>query len=354
MPNSTITYSKEDVTTAYIPLSFMRFLEKRENERVLEIVVVYQGVDRWDTIIDPTGMRTDPSVVMVDYNHKGVATGAYVRNFRVIDNYELEDGTILETALIADLHVPKDSEMFYFDPQGSKKSNGSLYEAVNRGQAPSVSVEFKPPKGKQITDRSTGITTYREWDLIGVSLLDISPGQPYSGYKIIRSQLKNMNLNQIITAKLASLPEPIMTEDVSIVATFMVDGKEHTATIQVGETLEDVTVTPAEMREGEVIDLPEEPRGYEGDEELRATVTELKTRMEEMEKSMVKPAPAVDPADDKAEESRIRALSDSARTKTEPIAGDAKRQLGDNENTVKTFTIDDMTSEVTKSHLKNY
>ena len=195
--------NQEYQVQAEIPLAFMRYLETRTEERVLEVVLVYNGVDRFDTIIEPDGMRTDPSVVTVDYNHKGVNTGAYLRNVRVVDNYALENGTVLERALVGDIHIPKDSEMFYTTREGEKKSNGNLYEAVTKGQVRSVSVEFKPYLGKQITDTKTGITTFREWDLIRLSLLDVTPGQPYSGIKITRSLIQNnmqITLENIQTA----------------------------------------------------------------------------------------------------------------------------------------------------------
>jgi len=184
---------------AEIPLAFMRFLQNRTDERVLEVVLVYNGVDRYDTIIDPTGMRSDPKIATVDYNHRGVNTGAYLENIRVENNYKLDDGTTLETALIGDIHIPKDAEMFFMDKDGQKRSNGNLYDAVSKGQVRSVSVEFRPYKGKQITDTKTGITTYREWDLIRLSLLDITPGQPYSSIKITRSNIMSLdNIKQAL------------------------------------------------------------------------------------------------------------------------------------------------------------
>lgn len=386
MPNITNNQKlKEEVTVAQIPLSFIRFLEKRANERVLEIVVVYEGVDRWDTIIKPEGMRTDPKVVIVDYNHRGIATGAYVRNFRVVDNYKLDDGTVLKRALIADLHIPDDAEMFYSD-KGTKKSNGSLYEAVNKGQVPSVSVEFKPYKGKQTTDIRTGITTFHEWDLIHVSLLDVAPGQPYSGYKIIRSYVRTMNLNDIIKTKLSELDEPLIVDDVIITATFEVDGEQYNAMIEVGESLEDVKVTNVEMREApkdavvpdapkddvvraeppvedsKVVELPKEERKEGGYEELRGTISELTKRMESLETSISESItrsnedkPKGD--EDEDEEARVRAIADKyinqAKTKVDSVAGDGKRQLGDSETSVQSFTPDDMQKQIRKARLLN-
>lgn len=364
---------KEEVTKVQIPLSFIRFFEKRGDERVLEVVIVYEGVDRWDTVIKPEGMRTDPKVVIVDYNHKGIATGAYVCNFRVIDEYNLSDGTILKRALIADLHIPRDAEMFYLEANGAKKSNGNLYDAVSKGQLPSVSVEFKPYKGRQTTDTRTGITTYHEWDLIYLSLLDKAPGQPYSGYKIIRSIKKNMNLNQIITTKLSEMEDPLSAENLVLTATFTVADKQYNAVVEVGESLEDVTITNVEMREGVggksnedpeptgegIVDIPKNRINDEGYEEFRATIDELTKRMQDIETSLNKKqteAKTKDENDDKEEEARLRSLVETyisqARKKVNPTAGDGQRQLGDeDDSSVQSFTPDDMHKAIRKIRL---
>jgi|GEM_PF-2151917 len=166
-------------------------------EKVLEVVLVYNGPDRYDTVINPKGVRTNLSTVTVDYNHNGFNTGAYLTNLRVVENYTLPDGTILPEALVAEIHVPKTAEMFYRNDKGEKVSAGSLYEAIVKGFIRSVSVEFKPYKDKQLTHIPTGITYYEEWDLLRVSLLDITPGQPYSGIKVIRSFMPNFTLEDI-------------------------------------------------------------------------------------------------------------------------------------------------------------
>jgi len=166
-------------------------------EKVLEVVLVYNGPDRYDTVINPRGVRTDLSTVTVDYNHNGFNTGAYLTNLRVEENYALADGTVLPEALVAEIHVPKTAEMFYHNEKGEKVSAGNLYEAIEKGFIRSVSVEFRPYIGKQLTHIPTGITYYEEWDLLRVSLLDITPGQPYSGIKIIRSFMPNLTLEDV-------------------------------------------------------------------------------------------------------------------------------------------------------------
>jgi len=166
-------------------------------EKVLEVVLVYNGPDRYDTVINPRGVRTDLSTVTVDYNHNGFNTGAYLTNLRVEENYALADGTVLPEALVAEIHVPKTAEMFYRNEKGEKVSAGNLYEAIEKGFIRSVSVEFRPYIGKQLTHIPTGITYYEEWDLLRVSLLDITPGQPFSGIKIIRSFMPNLTLEDV-------------------------------------------------------------------------------------------------------------------------------------------------------------
>jgi len=166
-------------------------------EKVLEVVLVYNGPDRYDTVINPRGVRTDLSTVTVDYNHNGFNTGAYLTNLRVVEDYALVDGTVLPEALIAEIHVPKTAEMFYRNENGEKVSAGNLYEAIEKGFIRSVSVEFRPYKDKQLTHIPTGITYFEEWDLLRVSLLDITPGQPYSGIKIIRSFMSNLTLDDV-------------------------------------------------------------------------------------------------------------------------------------------------------------
>lgn len=186
---STISKVKqENNIRAEIPVSFLRFLQSRNDERVLEVVLVYNGVDRYDTIIEPKGLKTDPSIVIVDYNHRQVDTGAYLTNLRVVKDYSVEgiDGESqkLDEALIGDIHIPATAEMFFFDKDGNKKSNGNLYSAVTNGHIKSVSVDFRPKK--ESLNRKTGVTTYKEWDLMKLSLLDVAPGQQYSGLKVIR------------------------------------------------------------------------------------------------------------------------------------------------------------------------
>lgn len=271
---------------AEIPLSFIRFFEGRTDERVLEVVLVYNGVDRFDTVIDPDGMKTDSKTVIVDYNHRGVSTGAYLTNVRTVNNYKLEDGTILERALIGDIHIPKDSEMYFFDKDGIKRSNGNLYDTVSKGQIQSVSVEFRPYKNKQSTDTKTGITTFREWDLLKLSLLDVTPGQPYSGIKIIRSLMQDnqpteqlkLSLDQI---KLAIENGDLKQEDV--MALFEPNRSE---------TEIEITADGEEDMLGEDSTSASEPSPSEGQpqqptlDNSREAITSLSDRIDKMQETL--------------------------------------------------------------------
>jgi hypothetical protein len=260
---------------AEIPLAFMRYLEKRTDERVLEVVLVYNGVDRFDTVIDPEGMRSDPNIVTVDYNHKQVNTGAYLRNVRIEDNYILEDGTTLERVLVGNVHIPKDSEMFYMTREGEKKSNGNLYEAVTKGQVRSVSVEFKPYKGKQITNTKTGITIFREWDLIRLSLLDVTPGQPYSGYKLIRSLINNNMSITIENIKLALDNGELQAEDLR---TLTIENRDITIEKNIAE---EEPTTPTDEPTTPVDEADTNGDGEISDEEIRSFIKEIKRSYKE-------------------------------------------------------------------------
>jgi phage head maturation protease len=281
---------------AEIPLSFIRFFEGRTDERVLEVVLVYNGVDRFDTVIEPDGMKTDPKTVTVDYNHRGVATGAYLTDVRVVENYELEDGQVLERALVGNIHIPKDSEMFYFDKDGAKRSNGNLYETVSKGQIQSVSVEFKPYKNKQATDTKTGITTFREWDLIRLSLLDVTPGQPYSGIKIIRSLMQDNQPTETTKLSLDSIklalengdlsPEDVMAlceparAETEIEITSEGEDKPEAEGEKAPETASEETPAPTDEEK------PKEDERKEEDYNSREVITSLSERVDKMQETL--------------------------------------------------------------------
>jgi len=343
---------------AEIPLAFMRYLEKRTDERVLEVVLVYNGVDRFDTVIDPEGMRSDPNIVTIDYNHKQVNTGAYLRNVRIEDNYTLEDGTTLERVLVGDVHIPKDSEMFYMTREGEKKSNGNLYEAVTKGQVRSVSVEFKPYKGKQITDIKTGITTFREWDLIRLSLLDVTPGQPYSGYKLIRSLINNNMSITIENIKLALDNGELQVEDVrALTAETPIENRD--ITIEKNKAEEEPTTPTDEPKapteadtngDGEISD--EEVRSYikdfkrtyndpkmikEGMDEIRSMYGDLAKRMDDMASA------ATQRKLEEIEAQSIRALNQNLASipdKVETRSSEKTSQLGEGKNNKRELTQD--------------
>jgi polyhydroxyalkanoate synthesis regulator phasin len=372
---------------AEIPLAFVRYFENRTDERVLEVVLVYNGVDRFDTVIEPNGMKTDPNIVVVDYNHRGVSTGAYLRNLRVEENYKIDNGDVLDRALVGEIHIPKDAEMFFHDKEGIKRSNGNLYEAVNKGQIQSVSVEFRPYKGKQITDTKTGITTYREWDLLKLSLLDVVAGQPYSGYKLIRSLIQNNNNNMLENIKQALDNGELTKEEIRALVEEEVTTptpevtpeetpKEDTREIEIiakeqegemgnvdHELVKDEEPTPEEAdanKDGEVSD--EEMRSYlkevkrafgdnpaminEKMAEVERMCGDLKKRIDEMTPVANTEVVTPDETDEEVEAQRIRALNNNLAgipEKVEPSAS-VVRQLGTDE----ADTVDNSNDETAK------
>lgn len=363
---------------AEIPLAFMRYLEKRTDERVLEVVLVYNGVDRFDTVIDPEGMRSDPNIVTVDYNHKQVNTGAYLRNVRIEDNYILEDGTTLERVLVGNVHIPKDSEMFYMTREGEKKSNGNLYEAVTKGQVRSVSVEFKPYKGKQITDTKTGITTFREWDLIRLSLLDVTPGQPYSGYKLIRSLINNNMSITIENIKLALDNGELQVEDVrALTAETSVENRDITIEKNTAEeqptTPTDKPTAPTEADtngDGEISDeeqrtyIKELKRAYPNPQELKSKIDkidELERMCGDISTKMSDISHATSQREldeEEIEAQRIRALNKNLASipdKVETRSSEKTSQLGEGENNKREmqdkYTVDEFKADLIKQKL---
>lgn len=396
--NNVYTQTKVETAQAEIGMSFIRFLQERADERVLEVVLVYNGVDRWDTIIDPTGMRTDTKVVTIDHNHNGVDTGAYLTNIRVVKDYVLEDGTVLEEALIGDVHVPKKAELFYYDGK-RKLSNGNFAQAIADGHIKSFSVEFKPYKGRQITDIKTGIVTFKEWDLIRLSALDVSPGQPYSGYKVIRKLVRTMPqlIHEAIQNKLSETDANATVENLSLYAEFEAAGQSYSAKVEYNDDMSDVTVSdiqPQEARaEAEIeVENDEEATPAEatpnGEEEMRKVITEIVERLldERMSQTETKRSEEVQPSEDtespkaveetptegdpevpteetktKEEETGeqedaeerlmkrvLNQLLNDAPEKVTPIAGDGKRQLGDEEGST------DSSKQEREARLKAY
>ena len=290
------TQTKEKEIRANIPVTFLRYLQSRNNERVLEVVLVYNGVDRFDTIIEPEGMQTDPSTVTIDYNHKGVDTGAYLSDLKVVRNYEL-DGIngkkqVLETALVGQLHIPETAEMFYHTKDGEKKSNGNLHEAVSKGHIKSVSVDFRPKR--QATNTKTGITTYKTWDLIRLSVLDVTPGQPYSGIKVIRyfdtSHQKandiNSKININIMSKKLNLNLQVDSEEL----------KRNLDKLAENEAFKDLSedqlreigsaISESLVEEKEIEEAEEEPKDEEPEPDLRTYMKEIRGYMKKNEERM--------------------------------------------------------------------
>lgn len=282
-----------------IPLGFEIYFRGKQkgwvrngDELTRDVVIVYNGVDRWNTIIDPKGLRTDTSTVTVDYNHNRLHTGAYLDNFRVESQLEVPgvDGEpiVLNDVLIATMHIPKTAQMYYLEGR-RKRSNGSLYEAALRGELPAVSVDFKPVPWKdqksgkvmagEITDTKTGIVTYRYWDLSNVSLLDITPGQQFSGF------VRMLRINNV-TAMLKKESKVQLQRAAEVIDSYTKDDVEYIR-LAFGDNTE--LELPAEQA-NKLFRMEDKPEDSENepddksDNESDDPMSEMRKMMEEMRK----------------------------------------------------------------------
>lgn len=234
-------------------------LDDNTYELQREVVLVYNGIDRYDTIIEPRGMNTNPTTVTNDYNHNNVNTGAYFTDLEVKKDIEVQgigdEKVMLDEALTAIYHIPEFAELRYkvrgVNEQGisyytgAVASNGSLYEMAERDEIKAVSVGFRPVSVKNhITgeieagerlDKNTGITTYLHWDLINVSVLDTTPGQPFSGF------VRKLNIENNIMENKEEVKKEVETTE-TVETTKVVETTEEVKT----ESTEPAKTEPAE------------------------------------------------------------------------------------------------------------
>jgi hypothetical protein len=134
----------------------------------------------------------------VDYNHNRENTGAFLNNLRIENNVEVidsaNDGLIrtIDEALLVNLVVPKTARKYIrktlTDRLGRRfetneiLDQGSLYEALLRGEIKSVSIEATVLES--VFEDKTEIIT--KWDLKKLSLLSTTPGTPTSRLRRLR------------------------------------------------------------------------------------------------------------------------------------------------------------------------
>lgn len=324
--------TKQDLRTE-IPKAFWRFIEEQD-KRIIEVVLVFNGVDRFDTIIEPDGLRTDPSTVTIDYNHKRVNTGAYLTNLRTIENYEVEgvngQKQILKKALVGEIHIPKTAQLYFFDKDGNKRTNGSAYEAVSNGEIRSVSVDFRPVR--QSTNTKTGITTYKTWDLLSLSLLDVTPGQPYSGIKILRyldttpQKNNSNNVNLTTMSKVEQLLNNKLLKDLSD------EQKELIRSLEGGEDEQE----PAEDQEPEQNPEDETKRAMD---DMRGVLTKIEKRMGDYNKRLEAVERVCGMGKDKTKRTEEDELKDLERTIKERSGIDLQRSQETPEKDIDTDQI---------------
>jgi hypothetical protein len=153
-----------------LPIVFSRALG---DKRVVTVVLVSDKTDRFNTIINPGGCITDYRNVTVDFNHQGIESGAELKNKR-IEAVTLDDGSKVR-ALVGDIYIYPTTRLAARDKNGREYEVMNAIEAIDNKWIKSVSVDFLPYK--QSTNTRTGVTTFTEWGLTCLSLLNIVPGQ---------------------------------------------------------------------------------------------------------------------------------------------------------------------------------
>lgn len=144
-------------------------IRKADGGLIVTVALVTDRVDRYNTVIEPSGCMTDFRNVMVDHNHNFVPTGAKLTNKR-IENVTLDDGEVVE-ALVGDILVEKNHELH--DEDGKVK--GNLFDWLINGRIFSVSVYFESIEEQR--NNQTGFVRFLKWSLRALSFLDTISGQ---------------------------------------------------------------------------------------------------------------------------------------------------------------------------------
>ena len=263
---------------------------KKEKSVYMQIGIVSDQKDSYGTIIDPDGLATDLRNVPVDFNHERVATGAEIINDLGIRNVEIEvKGEKKDVKMrVVEIKVPENAKMWTSSNRDTNPENvGNLYNAVVENRVRWVSVDFTPIRS--IEENELGVdgvmnkivTTFKEWRLNFLSLLDTAPGQNETfildknirGFNFLRvltdNNLHNLQNRMEKKEVVAKLQEGMENKEAVITGLtvmyaddsdskgtigFMADEKPNTAEFEYTE--EGLSVK--EISEIEKVDVPEE------------------------------------------------------------------------------------------------
>jgi hypothetical protein len=178
-------------------------IDSSEGLVLKDCTLVTSRTDSYDTVILPSGCVGPESNTVIDTDHLFQPTRAYIKNRRVVQ--ESSD----ETALIADIVIPKNSLRYWKDGQGKIRSE-SMIEAIKRGDLTGLSVNFdKKPYSEFVYENDSGRKMFARYTLPFISLLFGKPqGQQFArvGKEIDLSQEEMQAYSRAFNTQIKSYP----------------------------------------------------------------------------------------------------------------------------------------------------
>lgn len=159
---------------------------------VIEVGIVTDKVDSYNTRISPDGFDSPVESVVIDYRHKGINCEC-----RLIAT-EVRELNGIKT-LIGIIEIPKNARLYTKGTNGETVDDGSAYEAIKSGRIRWVSVEFDDRGYEEytLTDKN-GRVHFNKWRCIRITLLDQAAGQD-GAYIIKKTNFRNMNTTILTT-----------------------------------------------------------------------------------------------------------------------------------------------------------
>lgn len=251
------------------------------------ILTEEEAADHFATFFDLDGLLTDPKSVQIDFRHKGVSTGAELIDTWIEEDYpiRIKDKDVKIRVRMAKVRVYKNNRLYITDKNDMTVDDGSAYDAVVSGRVRTWSVEFRP-----VTQATTtgGLTVFRSYHLVYLSLLDVAQGVPDARIDSIRelkltkkqrttdTSINTYSMNdEIIKLLQEKMAFESSIDDLSLVAEFSSEGKQYRANIRQDGDVEVEEQTAEDNSE-------EEEQGNEqeqNNEDVRALVESFKEEL---------------------------------------------------------------------------